>query len=50
MANPALPQDVHDALVHELMAARRAVRDTKGAPEAVAAARARVDAAKRGLG
>ena len=32
------------------MAARRAVRDAKGDPAATAEARARVDAAKRGLG
>ena len=32
------------------MAARRAVRDAKGEDAAVAAARARVDAAKRALG
>ena len=50
LANPALRPDVHDKLVHELMAARRAVRDASGEPEAVAAARARVDTAKRALG
>ncbi len=50
LANPALPPDIHGALVHALMAARRAVRDAKGEPAAVADARARVDAAKRGLG
>ena len=32
------------------MAARRAVRDAKGDPAATVEARARVDAAKRGLG
>ena len=50
LANPALAPEVHDALVHELMAARRAVRDARGEPKAVAAARARVDIAKRMLG
>ena len=32
------------------MAARRAVRDAKGEPDATAQARARIDAAKRALG
>ena len=50
LANPALPPDVHDELVRELMAARRAVRSAKGDAAAVAVARARVDASKRGLG
>ena len=50
LANPALSPERRGALVHELMAARRAVRDARGAAEAVAVARARVDAAKRGLG
>ncbi len=50
LANPALPPELHDALVHALMAARRAVRDAKNDREGVAAARARVDAAKRALG
>ncbi|WP_448658649.1 hypothetical protein ACPVPU_14365 [Sphingomonas sp. CJ99] len=44
MSDPALPPDRREALVSELMAARRAVRDH--APDA----RARVDAAKRALG
>ena len=37
-------------LVAELMSARRAVRDAKGNPEAMADARRRVDAAKTALG
>lgn len=50
MANPALDPSARDALVRELMSARRAVRDAKGDPDATRAARARVDAAKRSLG
>lgn len=48
-ANPALSQEERTALIHELMSARRAVRD---APDdaARAIARGRVDTAKRGLG
>ncbi|MEZ0163459.1 hypothetical protein AB2L27_01620 [Kineococcus sp. LSe6-4] len=48
-SDPALPADRRQELVEELMAARRAKRDAgdEGAREA---ARARVDAAKRGLG
>ena len=37
-------------LVHELMAARRAVRSARGNAEALAQVRAQVDAAKRALG
>ncbi len=48
-ANPALPESVRAELVRELMSARRAVRDAPDA-EMLAAARRRVDAAKRGLG
>jgi len=48
-ANPALPEETRTRLVRELMAARRAVRDTRD-PQALAAARAAVDAAKRALG
>ncbi len=48
-ANPNLPEAEREALVRELMAARRAVRDAAGAA-ALAQARARVDAAKRALG
>ena len=50
LANPALPPAIHDALVHELMAARRAVRDAGDDDDLRAACRARVDAAKRALG
>ena len=49
-SNPALDEDQRQALVHDLMAARRAVRDAGGDPEALAAARRRVDAAKVALG
>jgi hypothetical protein len=50
--NPALPAETRDRLTRELMEARRAVRTAKSAgdPEAERAARAAVDAAKRGLG
>ncbi len=48
-ANPNLPEAEREALVRELMAARRAVRDAAGSA-ALAQARARVDAAKRALG
>ncbi len=50
MADPALRGEERQRLVGELMAARRAVRDARGDPAATAAARARVDAAKRALG
>lgn len=43
-SNPALPESEREALVRDLMAARRAVRAR------AADARARVDAAKRALG
>lgn len=48
-ANPALPVESRSQLVHELMDARRSVRD---APDDAArsAARSRVDDAKRALG
>ncbi len=48
-ANPALPEETRAGLVRELMAARRAVRDA-GDAQALAAARAAVDAVKRALG
>ena len=41
---------MRDVLVRELMAARRGVREAAGDPVAMAAARRRVDAAKRALG
>lgn len=50
--NPDLPEDVRQALVNELMSARRAVGAAlkSGDAEAETAARARVSAAKTGLG
>ena len=48
--NPDLPATVRTALVRELMAARRAVKAARADPEALAAARRRVDAAKVALG
>lgn len=51
-ADPSLDPERHGALVAELMAARRAVGVALGQDDAAAeaAARARVDAAKRALG
>ncbi len=50
-SNPALPPADRERLVRDLMAARRAVRDAKvEGEEALRAARAAVDAAKRALG
>ncbi|HYF59617.1 MAG TPA: hypothetical protein VEA81_11750 [Burkholderiaceae bacterium] len=49
-ADPALPAEERERLVVELMSARRAVHLADADPEAVAAARARVDAAKHALG
>lgn len=51
-SNPALELDARQALVQELMAARREVGRAQRASDApsVAAARRRVDAAKHGLG
>jgi hypothetical protein len=51
-ANPGLPNDARQALIDQLMAARRAVRVAVqcGDREAEAVARAAVDAAKVGLG
>ena len=49
-SNPSLDPAERTRLVSALMDARRAVRDAKGEPGATAAARARVDAAKRALG
>jgi hypothetical protein len=48
-ADPSLSDERRQALVDDLMAARRAVRDA-GDDDARRAARAAVDAAKRGLG
>ena len=50
LSDPGLDPAERERLVHDLMAARRAVRDAKGDPAAVAEARVLVDAAKRGLG
>jgi hypothetical protein len=50
MADPSLDPARREALVRDLMAARRALRDAKGDDGATRAARARVDAAKRALG
>jgi hypothetical protein len=47
-SNPALRPEERQGLVDRLMRARRAVRSTD--PDEKAAARAEVDAAKRGLG
>lgn len=49
-ANPALPEATREALVRELMAARRAVGEARRGGNPTADARARVDAAKRALG
>ncbi|NEK85437.1 biopolymer transporter Tol [Blastococcus saxobsidens] len=49
-ADPALPDDVRTRLLHHLGVARSAVRSAKGDDDAVAAARARVQLAKTGLG
>jgi hypothetical protein len=51
-SNPALPPDERQALVDRLMKARRQVGVAKkaGDVDAEGAARAQVDAAKRGLG
>jgi hypothetical protein len=50
LSNPALPAEERERLVIELMSARRAVREAGRDPEAVKAARARVDDAKVALG
>jgi hypothetical protein len=49
-ADPALPADVRSRLLHHLGVARSAVRASRGDDDAVAAARARVQLAKTGLG
>ena len=51
-SDPDLPAARRQALVKALMAARRAVREalSNGDADALAAARAQVDEAKRGLG
>lgn len=49
-SNPALDDATRERLVKDLMSARRAVRDAKGDPEAMGAARHLVDQAKVALG
>jgi hypothetical protein len=49
-ADPALPDDVRARLLRHLGVARSAVRTCRGDDAAVAAARARVQLAKAGLG
>ncbi|TKJ19313.1 biopolymer transporter Tol [Blastococcus sp. CCUG 61487] len=49
-ADPALPDAVRERLLHHLGVARSAVRTSAGDDAAVAAARARVQLAKTGLG
>lgn len=49
-ADPRLAEHVRAQLVRELMAARRAVKAAKASGDGLAAARRRVDAAKRELG
>ena len=49
-SNPALSDEERERLVADLMSARRAVRDARGDDAAMRQARARVDAAKHGLG
>ena len=49
-ADPALPAEVRSRLLHPLGVARSAVRTSRGDDAAVAAARARVQLAKTGLG
>ena len=48
--DPRIPDRLRTELVAELMAARRAVRDARGEPEATARGRARVQDAKVALG
>ena len=49
-ADPELPEEVRQRLLHHLGVARSAVRTSRGDDDAVAAARARVQLAKTGLG
>jgi hypothetical protein len=49
LSNPWLDPEIHECLVRELMAARRAVRDANDSRERIAA-RLKVDAAKKALG
>ncbi len=50
LSNPHLSEPERQALVSELMIARRAVKGAKGDAEGMKIARQRVDAAKIGLG
>jgi hypothetical protein len=50
LSNPQLAEPERQALVSELMDARRAVKDAKGDVDSIKLARQRVDAAKIGLG
>lgn len=49
-SDPRLDEETRTRLVKELMSARRAVRDAKDNPDALAAARRNVDTAKVNLG
>lgn len=49
-ADPTLPEDVRQTLLHHLGVARSAVRSHRDDADAVSAARARVQLAKVGLG
>ena len=49
LSNPSLDPEIHEHLVWELMAARRAVRDATDSKERIAA-RLKVNAAKQTLG
>ncbi|MCJ2877453.1 hypothetical protein JUM41_24695 [Rhizobium pusense] len=49
-SNPAIDDETRERLVKELMSARRAVREAKSQPSAMAKARQRVEDAKVALG
>jgi hypothetical protein len=49
LSNPCLAPEIHECLVNELMAARRAIRNATDPQERIAA-RVKVDAAKKALG
>jgi hypothetical protein len=49
LSNPSLDPEVHERLVRELIAGRRAIRDAPDRKERIAA-RLKVDAAKKALG
>jgi hypothetical protein len=49
LSNPSLDPEIHERLVRELIAARRAVRDAADSKERIAA-RLKIDAAKKALG